>query len=38
MCSEIFYIGDVVQRIESFIAEAKQLMQEIRVIEYGDAA
>ena len=37
-CDEILYTGDVVQRIESIIAEAKQLMQEIRVIYYDDAA
>ena len=36
-CDEIFYTGDVVQKIESIIDEAKRLMQEIRVIEYGDA-
>ena len=34
---QIIVGGDVVQRLESIIAEAKRLMQEIRVIEYGDA-
>lgn len=37
-CDEIFYTGDVVQRIEAIIDEAKRLMQEIRVIEYGEVA
>lgn len=37
-CDEIFYTGDVVQRIERIIAEAKQLMQEIRVIYFDEAA
>ena len=37
-CDEIFYTGDVVRRIEGMIEEAKQKMQEIRVIFYGDAA
>lgn len=37
-CDEILYTGDVVQKIESIIAEAKQLMQEVRVIYYDDAA
>ena len=37
-CDEIFYTGDVVRRIEGMIEEAKQKMQEIRVIFYEDAA
>ena len=37
-CDEIFYTGDVVQRIEAIVAETKKLMQDIRVIEYGDVA
>lgn len=37
-CDEIFYTGDVVQKIEAMIAEAKQLMQEIRVICFEDVA
>ena len=37
-CDEIFYTGDVVEKIEGFIAEAKQLMQEIRVVYYREAA
>ena len=37
-CDEIFYTGDVVQKIESIVAEAKQLMQEVRVIYFDDAA
>ena len=37
-CDEIFYSGNVVQRIEMFIDEAKQLMQEMRVIDFEGAA
>lgn len=37
-CDEIFYTGDVVQKIESIVAEAKQLMQEVRVIYFDDVA
>ena len=37
-CDEIFYTGDVVQKIEAIVDEAKQLMQEIRVIDFDDAA
>ena len=37
-CDEIFYTGDVVKKIESIIAEAKQLMQAVRVINYEEAA
>lgn len=37
-CDEIFYTGDVVQRIEAIVAEAKQLMQETRVVYFDDAA
>ena len=37
-CEEIFYSGDVVRRIEALIEEAKQRMQETRVIYCGDTA
>ena len=37
-CDDIFYTGDVVQKIEAIVAEAKKLMQEILVIYYDDAA
>ena len=37
-CDEIFYTGDVAQKIESIVAEAKQLMQETRVVYFNDAA
>lgn len=37
-CDEIFYTGDVVQKIELMITEAKQLMQDIRVVYYDNAA
>ncbi len=37
-CDEIFYSGDVVQRIETIIEETKNLMQDIRVIDFEEAA
>jgi YgiT-type zinc finger domain len=37
-CDEIFFIGDVVQKIEEIVDEAKQLMQETRVVYFDDAA
>ena len=37
-CDEIFYTGDVVQKLEEIVDETKKLMQEIRVINYEDAA
>ncbi|MBQ9210386.1 MAG: YgiT-type zinc finger protein [Clostridia bacterium] len=37
-CDEIFYTGDVAQKIEEIVAEAKMLMQETRVIYYREAA
>ena len=37
-CDEIFYTGDVVQKVESIIVDAKQLMQDICVINFTDAA
>ncbi|MBR2700430.1 MAG: YgiT-type zinc finger protein [Clostridia bacterium] len=38
VCDEILYTGDVVERIEAIVSEAKRLMQKIRVIEYDEAA
>ena len=37
-CDEIYYTGDVVERIEEMIGEAKQHMQDLRVINYEEAA
>lgn len=37
-CDEILYTGDVVQKMESIVAEAKALMQSMRVVYYRDAA
>ena len=37
-CDEILYTGDVVQKIEAIVTEAKQLMQEMRVIYFDEAA
>ena len=31
-CDEIFYTGDVARKVEAIVAEAKQLMQEIRAM------
>lgn len=38
VCDEILYTGDVIERIEAIVSEAKRLMQKIRVIEYDEAA
>lgn len=37
-CSEIIYSADVVQRLETIIEAAKQLMQEVSIIDYSQAA
>lgn len=37
-CSEILYTGEVVQRLEKIIESAKQIMQEISIIDYTKAA
>ena len=37
-CDESFFTGDVVQKIEEIVDEAKQLMQETRVVYFDDAA
>ena len=37
-CDEIFFTGDVVQKIEEMVDEAKQRMQETRVVYFDDAA
>ena len=37
-CDEIFFTGDVVQKIEEIVDETKQLMQETRVVYFDDAA
>lgn len=37
-CNEIFYTGDVVERLERIIDAAKKAMQEISVIDYNMAA
>ena len=37
-CDEIFFTGNVVQKIEEIVDEAKQLMQETRVVYFDDAA
>ena len=37
-CNEIFYTGDVVQKIERITESVKQLMQEITIIDFNKAA
>ena len=37
-CDEIFYTGDVVEKIEKVTEMVKQLMQEITVIDYEKVA
>lgn len=37
-CDEIFYTGDVVQKIERITESVKQLMQEIMIIDFNKAA
>ena len=37
-CDEIFYTGDVVQKIEKITDKVKQLLQEVTVIDYEKAA
>ena len=37
-CDEIFYTGDVVQKIERITEQVKLLMQEITVIDFEKAA
>lgn len=37
-CDEIFYTGDVVEKIEEITDRVKQLMQEITIVDYSTAA
>lgn len=37
-CGEIFYTDDVAQRPEELVKQAKQMLQEISVIDYGKVA
>lgn len=37
-CDEIFYTGDVVQKIEAITDRVKQLIQEVTVVDYEKAA
>ena len=37
-CDEIFYTGDVVQKLEKITETVKQYMQEITVIDYAKVA
>ena len=37
-CNEIIYTGDVIKHLERILASAKQLMQEISIIDYNKVA
>ena len=37
-CDEIFYTGDVVERLEKLVEDAKKLLQEISVFDYSRIA
>ncbi len=37
-CDEIFYTGDVVEKIEEITDRVKNMMQEITIIDYSKAA
>lgn len=37
-CNEILYTGDVIEKLEHIIESAKQLTQEISIIDYKTAA
>ncbi|MBQ9409506.1 MAG: YgiT-type zinc finger protein [Clostridia bacterium] len=37
-CDEIFYTGDVVQKIERIIKEAKTRMEKVNILYYDDVA
>ena len=37
-CDEIFYTGDVVERLEKIVGDAKRLFQEISVFDYSRVA
>ena len=37
-CDEIFYTGDVVEKIEEITDRVKQLMPEITIVDYSTAA
>lgn len=37
-CNEIIYTGDVVKNLEEIITHAKNLMQEISIIDYSKVA
>ena len=37
-CDEIFYTGDVVQKLESITEKAKLLMQDFTIVDYAKIA
>lgn len=37
-CNEIFYTGDVVERLEKIINDAKKLLQKVAVMDYSKVA
>ena len=37
-CNETIYTADVLKRLEEIVEQAKKMMQEISIIDYGKAA
>lgn len=37
-CDEVYYTGDVVEKLEEIINAAKKMMQEISVVDYSKVA
>ncbi|GFI68310.1 hypothetical protein IMSAG249_00126 [Lachnospiraceae bacterium] len=37
-CNETIYTADVVKRLDEIVEQAKKMMQEIAIIDYGKAA
>ena len=37
-CDEIYYTGDVVERLEKIIKEAEKMLQEVAIMDYSKVA
>ncbi|HIS32210.1 MAG TPA: type II toxin-antitoxin system MqsA family antitoxin [Candidatus Limivivens intestinipullorum] len=37
-CDEIYYTGDVVERLEKIIREAEKMLQEVAIMDYSKVA
>lgn len=37
-CSEVIYTGDIIKRLEQITEQAKQLTQEISIVNYNEVA